>query len=105
MANIMSTNAGRAASTNMVQLIFKVLARDISSTWATWARTRIASLPASTRSTVDPKSSRARVTANASITDPAVVAAGFTPPYAGFTGTWRSFPQTLPTVFRGECPG
>jgi hypothetical protein len=106
-ANIMSTNAGRAASTNMVQL-------DVQKSFARNYMVNIGYLgqsshhiPASLNlvNQVNPKYLTLGSLLNDSITDPAVVAAGFKPPYAGFTGTLAQALKPFPQYFAVNAGG
>jgi hypothetical protein len=106
-ANIMSTNAGRAASTNMVQLdIQKSFARDYLINVG-YLGQNSHHIPASLNlvNQVDPKYLALGSLLNDSITDPAVVAAGFTPPYAGFTGTLAQALKPFPQYFAVNALG
>ena len=100
-ANIISTNAGRSASTNMVQLdIQKSFARDYLINVG-YLGQNSHHIPASLNlvNQVDPKYLSLGSLLNDSITDPAVVAAGFTAPYPGFTGTLAQALKPFPQYF------
>jgi hypothetical protein len=106
-ANIMSTNAGRAASTNMVQLdIQKSFARDYLINVG-YLGQNSHHIPASLNlvNQVDPKYLALGSLLNDSITDPAVVAAGCTPPYAGFSGTLAQALKPFPQYFAVNAAG
>jgi hypothetical protein len=103
----MSTNAGRAASTNMVQLdIQKSFARDYIINIGYLGQSSH-HIPASLNlvNQVNPKYLTLGSLLNDSITDPAVVAAGFSPPYAGFTGTLAQALKPFPQYFAVNATG
>jgi hypothetical protein len=106
-ANIMATNAGRAASTTMVQL-------DIQKSFARNYMVNIGYLgqsshhiPASLNlvNQVNPKYLTLGSLLNSNITDPAVVSAGFSAPYDGFTGTLAQALKPFPQYFAVNATG
>lgn len=101
-ANTMAANSNRWSNTNTVQVdIQKSFARDylFNIGYLGQSTHHLPNSNMNVLNQLDPKYLSLGALLNSSITSPAVVAAGFKPPYAGFTGTLAQALKPYPQYF------
>jgi hypothetical protein len=111
-ANTMARNANRWSNTNVVQIdIQKSFARDllINVGYLGESTHHLSNNQMNVLNQVDPKYLSLGALLNSNITSPAVAAAGYTPPYSGFSGTLaqalKPYPQYLALTPLGDAIG